>query len=148
MSLIPSEKRTDDKFTSPSTSAAASSYELAEWVRLRVTVGFNKVTQCRRGRGRYCRSSNRGSSSHGPTSGDQSDRGGSRGDYNNTSRGGYLHRQSSNRGGFSRHGAMNTCRNHGGHFPHLTPCPAKEKQFKSCKKIGQLLDYVNRRIMR
>ena len=69
------------------------------------------MTQCRRGRGHYRRSSNRGSSSHGPTSGDQTDRGGSRGDYYSIGRGGCSHRKSSNRGGFSQHGAMNTCRN-------------------------------------
>ena len=107
--------------------AEARSYELAECRAAEiegVTVGVNKVTQYRRGRGHYSSSSNRGSSSHELTSGDQSDRGGS-------------HRKSSNRGGFSQHGATNTCRYCGGPFPHLTPCPAKGKQCRSCQKTGQ-----------
>ena len=111
------------------------SYELAECRAAEiegVTVGVNKVTQFRRGR--YC-SNNRGSSSHGPTSGDHSDRGGSRGHYNSRGRGGGSHRKSSNRGGFSQHGATNTCRYCVGPFPHLTPCPAKGKQCRSCQKI-------------
>ena len=66
-----------------------------------MTVGVNKVNQIRRGRGRHRGSSNRGSSSHEPTSGDQSGRGGSRGHYNSRGRGGFSRRKSSNRGGFS-----------------------------------------------
>ena len=119
--------------------AEARSYELAECRAAEiegVTVGVNKVTLFRRGRGRYRISSNRGSFSHGPTSRDQSDRGGSRGHYNSRGRGGGSHRKSSNQGGFSQHGATNTCRYCGGPFPHLTPCPAKGKQCRSCQKIG------------
>ena len=130
--------------------AEARSYELAECRAAEiegVTVGVNKVTQFRRGRGRYRCSSNRGSSRHGPTSRDQFDRGGSRGHYYSRGRVGFstaevvlvlvfLYRKSSNWGGFSQHGATNTCRYCGGPFPHLTPCPAKGKQCRSCQKIG------------
>ena len=84
--------------------AEARSYELAECRVAEtecVTVGVNKVNHFRRGRGRHRGSSNRGSSSHELTSGDQSGRGGSRGHYNSRGRGGFSHRKSSNRGGFS-----------------------------------------------
>ena len=48
----------------------------------------------------------------------------------------FSRRKSSNQGGFSQHGATNTCHYCGGPFPHLTPCPAKGKQCRLCQKIG------------
>ena len=38
--------------------------------------------------------------------------------------------------GFSQHGATNTCYYCGGPFPHLTPCPAKQKRCRLCQKTG------------
>ena len=131
--------------------AEARSYELAECRAAEiegVTVGINKVTQFRRGRGRYRSSSNRGSSSHGPTSRDQSDRGGSRGHYNSRGRGGGSHRKSSNQGGFSQHGATNTCRYCGGPFPHLRTVLPKGNGADRVRKFDILFESVNRRIMR
>ena len=97
MSVIPSEKKRILPLNQ--LLAEARSYELTECTAAEiegVTLGVNKVTQFRCGCGHHRGSSNRGSSSHGPTSGDQCDHGGSCGHYNSRGHGGFSHRKSSN----------------------------------------------------
>ena len=65
-----------------------------------MTVGDSKVSQFKRGRNLHRCTSNRGSSSHGPTSGDEY----GRVHYNSRGGAGFSHRRS-NRGGFSQHSA-------------------------------------------